>query len=243
MVIGNENVEERINSDIEVIEQVIIHDIQNEEDKQMEEILEQDERELETLFMAELENMTHSTMLEMEPRMKLPKVKLDNQTRHSGNKILALYLRDVDTIPEICDKVYAIRRAIASKLGVRVDKEQPGKKKGNAAGLNRRERKLKKEIKELRQKIAKTSNKLYTRKQRRKVTAKEKAILKKLRTKSKKDMTSSNLRNVLEIWLDQMRYKKVKLAKYTEKRRRKQHNIMFQCDQKGFFRTLEEDGT
>ena len=35
-------------------------------------------------------------------------------------------------------------------------------------------------------------------------------------------------------------YKKVKLAKYTEKRRRKN---MFQHDQKGFFRTLEEDGT
>ena len=134
-------------------------------------------------------------------------------------------------------------RAIASKLGVRVDKEQPGKKKGNAEGGNRRERKLKKEIKELRQKIAKTSNELYRRKQRRKATAKEKAILKELRTKSQKDATSSNLRKVREIWLDQMRYKKVKLAKYTEKRRRKQDNIMFQRDQEGFFRTLEEDGT
>ena len=208
----------------------------------MEEILEQDERELEMLFIAELENMTHSTMLEMEPLMKLPKVKLDNQTCHSGNKILALYLRDVDTIPEICDKVYAMGRAIASKLGVRVDKEQPGKKKGNAAGGNRQERKLKKEIKELQQKIAKTSNELYRRKQQRKATAKEKAILKELRTKSQKDTTSSNLRNVREIWLHQMRYKKVMLAKYTEKRR-KQDNIMFQRDQKGFFRTLEEDGT
>ena len=126
----------------------------------MEELLEQDERELETLVIAELKNMTYSTMLEMELHMKLPKVKLDNQTCHSANKILALYLRDVDTIPEICDKVYAMGRAIASKLGVRVDKEQPGKKKGNAAGRNRRERKLKKEIKELRQKIAKTSNEL-----------------------------------------------------------------------------------
>ena len=118
----------------------------------------------------------------MAPRMKIPKVKLDNQTCHSGNKIVALYSRDVDTIPEICDKVYAIGRAIASKLGVRVEKEQPGKKKGNAAGRNCRERKLKKEIKELRQKIAKTSNELYRRKQRRKATAKEKAILKELRT-------------------------------------------------------------
>ena len=114
VVIANENVEEPIDSDIEVIEQVIIHDIQVEEDEQMEEILEQDERELETLFIAELENMTHSVMLEMEPRTKLPKVKLDNQTCHSGNKILALYLRDVDTIPEIYNKVYTMRRVIAS---------------------------------------------------------------------------------------------------------------------------------
>ena len=244
VVIANENVEEPINSDIEVIEQVIIHDIQVEEDKQMEEILEQDERELEMLFIAGLENMTHSTILEMEPRMKLSKVKLDNQTCHSGSKILALYLRDVDTIPEICDKVHAMGRAIALKLGVRVDKEQPGKKKGNAAGGNRRKRKLKKEIKKLQQKIAKTtSNKLYRRKQQRKAIAKEKAILKELRTKSQKDMTSSSLRDVREIWLDQMRYKKLKLAKYTEKRRRKQHNIIFQRDQKGFFWTLEEDGT
>ena len=94
---------------------------------------------LEMLLIAELENMTHSTMLEMKPRTKLPKVKLDNQTCQSGNKILALYLRDVNTILEICDKVYAMGRAIASKLGVRVDKEQPGKKKGNAAGGNHRE--------------------------------------------------------------------------------------------------------
>ena len=105
VVIANENVEELIDSDIEVIERVIIHDIQVEENKQMEEILEKDERELETLFIAELENMTHSTMLEMEPCMKLPKVKLDNQTCDIGNKILALYLRDVDTIPEICVRV------------------------------------------------------------------------------------------------------------------------------------------
>ena len=112
----------------------------------------------------------------------------------------------MNTIPEICDKVYAMGRTIASKLGVRVDKEQPGKKKGNAEGGNRWERKLKKEIKELQQNIAKTSNELYRRKQQRKATANEKAILKELRTKSselnQKDMTSSSLRNVREIWLD-----------------------------------------
>ena len=129
VVLANENVEEPIDSDTEVTERVIIHDIQVEEVEQMEEILEKDERELETLFIDELENLTHSTMLDMEPHMKLPKVKLDNQTCHSGNKILALYLRDVDTIPELCDKVNAISRAIASKLGACVNKEQPGKRR------------------------------------------------------------------------------------------------------------------
>ena len=39
--------------------------------------------------------------------------------------------------------------------------------------------------------------------------------------------------------LDKLRYKKIKLAKCREKRRRKQDNVMFQLDQKGFFRTLE----
>ena len=90
----------------------------------------------------------------------------------------------MNTIPKICDEVYAMGRSIASKLGLRVDKEQPGKKKGNAEGENRWERKLKKEIKELQQNIAKTSNELYRRKQQRKATANEKAILKELRTKS-----------------------------------------------------------
>ena len=38
-----------------------------------------------------------------------------------------------------------------------------------------------------------------------------------------------------------IKYKKIKLAKREEKRRRKQDNIMFQRDQKGFFRTLEDE--
>ena len=40
---------------------------------------------------------------------------------------------------------------------------------------------------------------------------------------------------------DKLSYRKIKLATCEEKRRRKQDNIMFQRDQKGFFRTLEEE--
>ena len=55
-----------------------------------------------------------------------------------------------------------------------------------------------------------------------------------------KDTTNYNLRNAKEQWLDKLRYKKLKLAKCEEKRRRKLDNIMFQRDQKGFFRTLKK---
>ena len=54
-----------------------------------------------------------------------------------------------------------------------------------------------------------------------------------------KAVTSKNLRIVKEQCLDKLRYKKLKLEKYIEKRNRKKHNIMFLRDQKGFFRTLE----
>ena len=54
-----------------------------------------------------------------------------------------------------------------------------------------------------------------------------------------KEAASKNLRIVKEQWLEKIRYKKVKSEKSTEKRNWKKHNIMFQRDQKGFFRTLE----
>ena len=71
-----------------------------------------------------------------------------------------IYLKEVDTIPEICDKVYVMGRSIGIRLGKLVEGDQGDRKKKSANGGNRRERKLKKEIKELRQIVAKTSNEL-----------------------------------------------------------------------------------
>ena len=166
----------------------------------------------------------------MEPREKLPKARINNQLKESANRILDIYLKEVDTIPEICDKVYAMGRGIVFKLGQLVEGDQGDRKKKNANGGNRRECKLKKEIKELRQIVAKTSNKLYRKRQQRKVTKKAKEVIKELGVLIEKDTTNYNLRNAREQWLDKLRYKKIKLAKCEEKRRRKQDNIMFQQD-------------
>ena len=107
-------------------------------------------------------------------------------------------------------------------------------------GGNRQERKLKKEIKELRHIVAETSNELYRRRPQGKVTKKKTEIIKKLRVLIDKGTTNYNLRNAREQWLDKLTYKNIKMAKCEEKRRRKQNNIMFQWDQKRFFRMLEE---
>ena len=96
-------------------------------------------------------------------------------------------------------------------------------------------------MKRLRQDIARAGNELHRRKQQRKATKKEKEIIKHLRTSMNgQEVTPKNLRVVKEQWLDKLRYKKVKLEKWVEKRNRKKDNIMFQKDQKNFFRALEK---
>ena len=103
--------------------------------------------------------------------------------KESANRVLDIYLKEVDTIPEICDKVYAMGRATGFKLGKLVESDSSERKKKSVNRGNRRERKLKKEIKESRQIVAKTSNELYRRIQQRKATKKEKEIIKKLRVR------------------------------------------------------------
>ena len=64
-----------------------------------------------------------------------------------------------------------------------------------------------------------------------------------MRVLIEKDATNYNLRNAREQWLERLRYKTIKWAKCEEKRRRKQDNIVFQRDQKGFIRTIEGEKT
>ena len=105
-----------------------------------------------------------------------------------------------------------MRRAIGIKLGKLVEVNHGNRKKRLTNGDNRRELKLKKEIKQLRQVVAKVSNELYRRRMRRKATKKEKKIIKELKASIGKETTSYNLRNAREQWLDTLRYKNIKLA-------------------------------
>ena len=198
------------------------------------------DKQLVQYFIAELEKLNHSTLLHMEPREKLPKVTMDPEILERSNNFLRMYLPSADTIPEITDIVYAMRKVVGYAMGVR-SKESNGNGARKAEGGNRRERKLKVEMKKLRQGIARSGNKLHRRKQQRKVTKKEKEILRELKTNMNgKEVTPKNLKMAKEQWLDKLRYKKIKLVKFIEKRNRKKDNIMLQKDQKSFFRTQEK---
>ena len=243
---GEEGDEEQINFQIvsinqaEVDEEYVGNNIEDDERIEiLREIFTEEDQDLEAEFINQLENLTHSSLIQIDPREKLPKAKLDNQLKESAKRILSVYLKEVDTIPEICDKVYAMGRAIGIKLGKLVEVNHGNRKKRFMNGDNRREPKLKKEIKQLRQVVAKASNELYRRRTRRKATKKETKIIKELKALIGKETTSYNLRNAREQWLDTLRYKNIKFSKCEEKRRRKQDNVMFQRDQRGFFRTLE----
>ena len=75
-------------------------------------------------------------------------------------------------------------------------------------------KKLRAEIKELRHLTARTSNEIYQRKQQRKGTPKEKKILKQLKkTMNETELTTSVLMKYKEVWIDEIRCKRVKLVK------------------------------
>ena len=74
------------------------------------------DKELERFFNVELEQLNHSAALHMEPREKLPKVKLDAETHERANKILNLYLPNVDTIFETTDMVMPWEKLLGIRL-------------------------------------------------------------------------------------------------------------------------------
>ena len=89
--------------------------------------------------------------------------------------------------------------------------------------------------------IARAGNELHKRKQKRKATEKEKKILKDLKQQlEESDTTSKNIRRYKEKWLDQLRYKKMKLEKMIERGNRVKDNANFEKDQKAFLRLWKQ---
>ena len=75
-------------------------------------------------------------------------MRLTNELQKSANKMLKIYLKSTDTLLEVTDIVYAMGKAIGSHLGKKY-RDKDSTRKRTADGGNRRECKLKKEMKNL----------------------------------------------------------------------------------------------
>ena len=96
-------------------------------------------------------------------------------------------------------------KAIGYATGIKLKEGNENRPKKAKSG-NRRERKVKAEMKDLRQYVARIGNELHRRKQQRKSLQKQKRVMKELGTKMNgKEATSKNLRIVWEQWLDKLR--------------------------------------
>ena len=194
--------------------------------------LSQQDKILEAIFLEEVEKLQPTSLDSIETRERLLKVRMSRELEQSANNVLGFYSNNVMDIGRLTDMVYAMGRATARALGV-----TPKEKKRVIKGGNRRERKLRREIKTLRQCIARTSNEIHRRKVNRKQTKKEKRILKELSANLEEGKTStSNLRKAKEEWLDELRYKKVKLCKLVTKGKRIRNNAMFMENESGLYK-------
>lgn len=108
----------------------------------------EDDKKLENMFLAELERLERSNLTEIQERDKLPKLKMPDELVKRSNRVLSKYLDEKSEIPEISDFVYAMGKAVASTLGIKAKEKRQNNK---AKDGNRRERKVKCEMKELRQ--------------------------------------------------------------------------------------------
>ena len=120
---------------------------------------EEGDAELENKFLKQLKEIVKTSIYKIQPRERLLKLKMTTEVERSSNRILEKYLQNDDKITVITDAVYAMGNTIAMIMKI-----EEKKRKRKASRGNRRERKLKNNMKELRQLIARTGNELYRRK-------------------------------------------------------------------------------
>ena len=225
---SQENVEENENEE-EIIEKI------NEEE-------EEETRIMRLRFEKILQTLKASTKENIEGRERLMKLKkgVAKAEIDRANKILEKHLGNTNNICTVIDAVYAMGQTIEERKGVKRN-EKRKENKNQEGSPNRRIRKLEKQIKELRQILAWTSNEIHRRKIKRKSTKKEKEILQKLKKWADQQLNrNEELICVKEKALDKLRYCNIKMKRLKIKDARIRNNKMFQEDQGMFYRKTQE---
>ena len=149
------------------------------------------------------------------------------------------HLGNTNNICTVIDAVYAMGQTIAERKGVKRN-EKRKENKNQEGSPNRRIRKLEKQIKELRQILAWTSNEIHRRKVKWKSTKKEKEILQKLKKWADQLLNrNEELICVKEKVLDKLTYCNIKMKRLKIKDARVDNDKVFQEDQGMFYRKTQ----
>ena len=155
-----------------------------------------------------------------------------------ANEILEKHLGNINNICTVIDAVYAMGQTTEERKGVKRNEKR--KENKNREEPSRRIRKLQKQIKELRQILAWTSEEINRRKIKRKSTKNEKEILQKLRKWADQQLNrNEELICVKEKALYKLRYCNIKVKRLKIKDARICNNKMFQEDQGMFYRKTQ----
>ena len=224
---SQENVEENEN------EEEIIENINGEEEEETRIMRLRFQKILQTLKASTKENIEGWERL-MKQKNGVAKAEIDR-----ANKILEKHLGNTNNICTVIDAVYAMGQTIEERKGVKRN-EKRKENKNQEGSPNRRIRKLEKQIKELRQILAWTSNEIHRRKVKWKSTKKEKEILQKLKKWADQQLNrNEELICVKEKALDKLRYCNIKMKRLKIKDARIRNNKMFQEDQEMFSRKTQ----
>ena len=186
-----------------------------------------------------LDTLKASTKENIEGRERLMKLKkgVAKAEIARANKILEKHPDNTSNICTVTDVVYTMGQTIEERKGLKRNEKRKDK---NQERPNRRIRKLEKQIKELRQILAWTSNEIHRRKIKRKSTKKEKEILQKLKKWADLQLSrNEELICVKEKALDKLRYHNIKMKRIKIKDTRIGNNKMFQEDQGMFYRKMQ----
>ena len=214
-----------------------IEETENEREEENEE-----RNDLELKFIENLNNIKLTTNRSIEPRERLLKVKKTIKIKYFdiANKVIQNYLGGTNDFCKIIDAVYAMAKAIQQMIGLKFNEKK--KKKKDEGDENRRIRKLKKQVKESRQMLGWLTNEIYRRRMMRKGTKKEKEILAMLRHKTRNQLISNNeVLKEKELWLEELRYKKLKLEKTRTRDAKIKNNRMFNEDEAMFYRKIDSN--
>jgi hypothetical protein len=192
--------------------------------------------EMWTEFMAELEKLDTSTLKDMSQRKPLRKIRASKRLLNRADVVLQNYFDGKeDNIQKITDATYAMAKTLEKYVGC---KEQTGNCPYRENGRIRR---LRVKISSLRRLIAKISNEMDRRRNWRKMTWKERAIVNELKKESGNDLKSGEaLAAAKEAWIDRRRMYEVKLQKAIKKDKQLRNNRTFKLDEGKLYRQMNK---